>query len=46
MNDSTARLINARLRGAIDGHTLQFRHPGGALATLQAVYRTDWQGRL
>ncbi|HCL44285.1 MAG TPA: phage tail protein I, partial [Pseudomonas sp.] len=46
MNDSTARLINARLRGAIDGHNLQFRHPGGALATLQAVYRTDWQGRL
>ncbi|HEL4239156.1 TPA: phage tail protein I [Stenotrophomonas maltophilia] len=45
MNDSTARLINARLRGAIDGHNLQFRHPGGALATLQAVYRTDWQGR-
>ena len=46
MNDSTARRINARLRGAIDGHNLQFRHPGGALATLQAVYRTDWQGRL
>lgn len=46
MNDSTARLINARLRGAIDGQNLQFRHPGGALATLQAVYRTDWQGRL
>lgn len=46
MNDSTARLINARLRGAIDGYNLQFRHPGGALATLQAVYRTDWQGRL
>lgn len=46
MSDSTTRLVNARLRGAIDGHNLQFRHPGGSLATLQAVYRTDWQGRL
>lgn len=46
MSDSGTRVVNARLRGAIDGHNLQFRHPGGALSTLQAVYRTDWQGRL
>ncbi|WP_317233337.1 phage tail protein I [Stenotrophomonas maltophilia] len=46
MSDSTTRLVNARLRGAVDGHNLQFRHPGGSLATLQSVYRTDWQGRI
>ncbi|ALA81485.1 TPA: phage tail protein I [Stenotrophomonas maltophilia] len=46
MSDPTTRLINARLRGAVDGQNLQFRHPGGALASLQSVYRTDWQGRL
>ena len=45
MSDDTTRLISARLRGAIDGQNRTFRHPGGALATLQAVYRTDQQGR-
>jgi phage tail P2-like protein len=45
MSDAATRLIGARLRGAIDGRNRTFRHPGGALATLQAVYRTDQQGR-
>ncbi|SNY66317.1 phage tail protein, P2 protein I family [Stenotrophomonas sp. CC120223-11] len=45
MSDATTRLIGARLSGAIDGRNRTFRHPGGALATLQAVYRTDQQGR-
>ncbi len=45
MSDDTSRLISARLRGVIDGRNLTFRHPGGALATLQAVYLTDQQGR-
>ncbi|KAG0933541.1 hypothetical protein G6F31_016294 [Rhizopus arrhizus] len=35
----------ARLRGALDGRNRTFRPPGGALATLQAVYRTNAQGR-
>lgn len=45
MNDATTRLINARLAGVVDGRNRVFRHPGGALATLQAVYRTDALGR-
>ncbi len=45
MNEPSTRLINARLRGAIDGRNRTFRHPGGALASLQAVYRTDARGR-
>ncbi|BCX42838.1 phage tail protein I [Stenotrophomonas pavanii] len=45
MSDATTRVISARLRGAIDGRNRTFRHPGGALATLQAVYRIDEQGR-
>lgn len=45
MSEHTTRLINARLRGAIDGKNRVFRHPGGMLATLQAVYRTDGHGR-
>ncbi len=45
MSDATTRMIGARLRGAIDGQNRTFRHPGGALATLQAVYRTDAHGR-
>jgi len=45
MSEATTRLVNARLRGAIDGKNQVFRHPGGVLATVQAVYRTDPQGR-
>lgn len=45
MSDDITRLIGARLRGAIDGRNRIFRHPGGALATLQTVYLTDEQGR-
>lgn len=45
MSDLATRLVNARLRGAVDGKNQVFRHPGGMLATVQAVYRTDWQGR-
>lgn len=45
MSEATTRLVNARLRGAIDGKNQVFRHPGGMLATVQAVYLTDWQGR-
>lgn len=45
MSEVTTRLVNARLRGAVDGNNQVFRHPGGMLATVQAVYRTDWQGR-
>ena len=45
MSEATTRQVNARLRGAIDGKNQVFRHPGGMLATVQAVYRTDGQGR-
>jgi len=45
MSDLATRLVNARLRGAVDGKNQVFRHPGGMLATVQAVYRTDGQGR-
>ena len=45
MSDDITRLIGARLRGAIDGRNRIFRHPGGALATLQTVYLTDEHGR-
>ena len=45
MSEVTTRLVNARLRGAVDGNNQVFRHPSGMLATVQAVYLTDAQER-